>query len=262
MPWATGVIAPILAAAGTSPTLTSLLGGELSIAVPIGDPTAVASQLVVRNDRWSGSFLAHGPADGLLAIPIRRRGTPALGLVSVGESARVELVPSIDISRNLVRVTVTDADIEPLVNDATLFDRWRVRSCTIAALDAAGAARSALDRTLRYSLERRQFGRQIGSFQAYKHQCSSAFIDLKLAQSLAFRAASEIDSDPAQALAAGLHATSGAVSVCGKMIQLHGGIGFTWEAGMHRFLKRARFDEVLGHGGEATARALLRQSGR
>jgi len=179
----------------------------------------------------------------------------------VGHDVQVEPIASIDVTRRLTRVTITDAEIEPLVNDSTLFDRWRARSCALAALDAVGAARSALDRTLQYSLERKQFGRAIGSFQAYKHLCASSFIELKLAQSLAFRAAAQIETNPAQALAAGLYSTSGAVSVCGQMIQLHGGIGFTWEAGMHSFLKRARFDEVAGHGGEAAARALLRQPG-
>ncbi|HEY6509859.1 MAG TPA: acyl-CoA dehydrogenase family protein, partial [Vicinamibacterales bacterium] len=120
-----------------------------------------------------------------------------------------------------------------------------------------GAARRALDRTLAYSVAREQFGRPIGSFQAYKHRCASAFVELKLAQSLAFRAADEIDTDPAQALAAGLYSTSAAVRVCGEAIQLHGGIGFSWEAGLHALLKRARMDQLLAKGGAATARALL-----
>src|SRR5690606_29856056 len=112
------------------------------------------------------------------------------------------------------------------------------------------------DLTVAYALSRHQFGRPIGSFQAYKHRCASALVELKLAQSLAFRAAAEIDRNPGQALSAGLFSASAAVRVCGEAIQLPGSTGYAWEAGQPALLKRARFEETIGHADHHTARQL------
>lgn len=112
--------------------------------------------------------------------------------------------------------------------------------------DAAGAARPALARTVEYAQIREQFGRPIGSFKAYKHRSATAFVDLKLAQSVAFRAANSdsFESASRYALASAIEATASATRVCMYAIQLHSGIAYSWESGLHRYLRRSRADEI------------------
>jgi alkylation response protein AidB-like acyl-CoA dehydrogenase len=195
---------------------------------------------------FSAELLALGPTDAPLVVPVIAATGPAILLIDAsapGVAARE--VASLDATRSLTRFTLSNI----AVGDATVVTHpdaeqaWTVAVGTLVALDATGAARTALTRTLDYSRTREQFGRAIGSFQAYKHRCSSAFIDLRLAQALAFAAADRGSADVAQRAAR--HCTSRAIHICSEAILLHGGIGFTAEAGLHAFLCRARLDEAL-----------------
>jgi alkylation response protein AidB-like acyl-CoA dehydrogenase len=232
------------------------------VALPVLDVEAAAARMGVDGGALTGTLLVHGAPDfSLVAVPFTDSGDPAVALVA-REDVVVEALPSIDPSVHVARVVldaVTPAR-QVVARGSALHDTWRQRVCTVAALEAVGAARTALARTLDYALTRAQFGRRIGSFQAYKHRCSSAYVELKLAQSLAFRAAAEPDtpSGRALALAAGVESTRAAVFVCGEAIQLHGGIGFSWESGLHRLLKRARTAQLLAVDSDAAAADLIR----
>jgi alkylation response protein AidB-like acyl-CoA dehydrogenase len=110
--------------------------------------------------------------------------------------------------------------------------------------EAVGAAQTCLARTVEYASERVQFGRAIGSFQAVKHQCADMMVAIEAAISAVFFAACAVSEDLAQsrsmAALAKVHASE-ALSFCSaRMIQLHGGIGFTWEHDAHLYFKRAR----------------------
>ncbi|GFH38191.1 acyl-CoA dehydrogenase family protein [Streptomyces pacificus] len=115
---------------------------------------------------------------------------------------------------------------------------------TVAALlaaEAAGTASAALDRTLAQVGEREQFGRPIGSFQAVKHRLADLYVQVQAARSAAYYAA----WDPREGGLALAQCLQALRAVAGEAIQLHGGIGFTWEHDAHLYFKRAASDELL-----------------
>ncbi|MGW8885432.1 acyl-CoA dehydrogenase family protein [Streptomyces sp. NPDC055749] len=115
--------------------------------------------------------------------------------------------------------------------------------CTALAAEQVGAAGRCLELTVEYARERVQFGRPIGSFQAVKHRLADAYVLVESARSAALGAAFAADEDPGalpRAAAVAKSVCSEAFSaVAGEMIQLHGGIGITWEHDAHRYFKRA-----------------------
>jgi alkylation response protein AidB-like acyl-CoA dehydrogenase len=121
------------------------------------------------------------------------------------------------------------------------------------AAEALGGAQACLDRTVAYSKERIQFGRPIGSFQAYKHRLADMMVEIEQARSAVYWAACAVDEGSDEAAmavhAAKSFATDTFFRCAGDMIQLHGGIGFTWEHDAHLFFKRARsLQTMLGSG--------------
>ena len=117
------------------------------------------------------------------------------------------------------------------------------------AAEALGGAQAALERTVVYAQERVQFGRPIGSFQAYKHRLADMMVEIEQARSAVYWAACAVDErsdDASLALHAAKAFCADTFSRCaGDMIQLHGGIGFTWEHDAHLFFKRARSIQTL-----------------
>jgi alkylation response protein AidB-like acyl-CoA dehydrogenase len=230
------------------------VAGGTAIGVAIGQPSQLASIL----ERGTGTMLAIGcPTGAAVAVPAIVDGAEVVTVVP-GDHPAVTVTPrvGIDPSRPLTEFRLDQFPAgDGLATVPAAHTSWVTRVGLVAALDAAGAARTALSRTIAYAKERHQFGRPIGSFQAYKHRCADMFIELQLAQSIAFRAAGQIDSP--LPLSAALLAPEAAVAVCGDAIQLHGGIGFTWEAGLHVHLKRARSDQIIAACSGATADALL-----
>ncbi|MFB7744185.1 acyl-CoA dehydrogenase family protein [Streptomyces sp. NPDC056132] len=153
---------------------------------------------------------------------------------------------TLDETRTQARVQLRDVEAELLGADdsadihAALAATGRTAAACLAA-EAVGAAGEALERTVAYVKEREQFGRAIGSFQAVKHRLADLYVQVQAARSAAYYAA----WDPAAgalALAQGLDALRSAAS---EAVQLHGGIGFTWEHEAHLYFKRAASDELL-----------------
>lgn len=101
------------------------------------------------------------------------------------------------------------------------------------ASEAVGAARRLLDDSIAYASERKQFGKQIGSFQAVKHHLANALIAAELAESAVIWASLE----PAEAFRGSLFAVDKSIEVAEIAIQVHGGLGFTWEVGLHFYLR-------------------------
>lgn len=134
--------------------------------------------------------------------------------------------------------------------DTTVLAEIRSRSHAALAIEACGVARRALELAIEYAAEREQFGKRIGVYQAVSHPLADAYTQLELARSLALWAAwcvAEGDARAAVASAAAkAHASEAAVAVCETSIQVHGGIGFTWEHVLHRLYKRALWIESFG----------------
>jgi len=100
--------------------------------------------------------------------------------------------------------------------------------------------------TLEYASQRVQFGRSIASFQAIKHRCADMFILIEAAKSAVYAAAVATEVEKTEAvLIAKAYATEAYFKVAGDAIQLHGGIGFTWEYPLHLFFKRARANRTM-----------------
>jgi alkylation response protein AidB-like acyl-CoA dehydrogenase len=134
------------------------------------------------------------------------------------------------------------------------------RICVAVAAEVVGVCQRALDMTLAYVKDRKQFDVPVGSFQAVAHRCAEMLLHTESARSTAYYAAWAADAEErllpeAAALASAAAATSGP-SVTASAIQMHGGIGFTWEADVHWLFKRSQLDAAL-LGGAARHRAAL-----
>ena len=134
----------------------------------------------------------------------------------------------------------------------SLFDDSRPENEQLAtlALEAVGIGKKALELAVEHAKEREQFGRKIGVYQAVSHQCADMFVETELARSLAYWAAWCVGEDdeqaPIAAAAAKAYASDAAVAACERSIQVHGGIGFTWEHLLHEYYKRALWIQAYG----------------
>ena len=160
---------------------------------------------------------------------------------------------TMDQTRPLATITLDSAEAEPLADPVAAIAAVHSGGWLCLAAEALGGAQEALDRTVSYAKERVQFGRQIGSFQAYKHRLADIMVEIEQARSAVYWAACAVDEGSDEAQLALHSAKSFAADTffmaAGNMIQLHGGIGFTWEHDAHLFFKRARsIQTMLGDG--------------
>ncbi len=130
------------------------------------------------------------------------------------------------------------------------FEPVRLRLLAGLALEAVGVAQKALELGVAYVAEREQFGKKIGTYQAVSHPLADTYVETELARSLAYWAAwcvAEGDERASVAVAsAKSFAAEHAVAACERSIQVHGGIGFTWEHDLHRYYKRAQWIDAFG----------------
>ena len=195
--------------------------------------------------------LVPGGADAQVVVLIEDGGARVLDR----DQAEVEALSSIDPTRPAARVSAGGGG-ETLGGDvAAALDRVLV---AIAA-ELVGVCRRALDMTVEFVKERRQFGTPVGAFQAVSHRCAQMLLDTERARGVTSFAAWAADADPdrlpeAAAMAKALASDAGR-DVTAAAIQLHGGIGFTWEADVHWLYKRAQIDAaMLGGAREHRAR--------
>jgi alkylation response protein AidB-like acyl-CoA dehydrogenase len=159
------------------------------------------------------------------------------------QEARGEELVSVDPSRPLGRLERGNGTPVPGARDVP-------RARTAMAAEAVGIAQRALELGVEHAKTREQFGRPIGVYQAVSHQLADTYADVELARSLTYWAAWCVATDDDQArvaaAAAKAFAAEAAVAACERSIQVHGGIGFTWEHPLHRFYKRALWLEGFG----------------
>jgi len=167
---------------------------------------------------------------------------------------RSRLLPSIDETRKLYEVRLENVTVPNSALLGELHGGWpplaRVIDKAAVALSAemCGAAQRVLDMTVEYAKLRVAFGRPIGSYQGVKHKCADMLVEIENAKSLTYYAAWAVDErDPEAEMAVSMAkaaASDAGRKVCAAGIQLHGGIGMTWEHDLHLYLKRAKADEV------------------
>ena len=170
-------------------------------------------------------------------------------------------LPTVDETRPLGRL-VSDRHKLDLEGE---FEPVRLRLLAGLAAEAVGVAQKALELGVEYVSQREQFGKKIGTYQAVSHPLADTYVETELARSLAYWAAwcvaEEDEQAPTAVAAAKSMSAETAVAACERSIQVHGGIGFTWEHVLHRYYKRAQWiDAFGGHAArqrEVVAAALL-----
>jgi alkylation response protein AidB-like acyl-CoA dehydrogenase len=175
----------------------------------------------------------------------------------------VEPLATVDDTRRIGELVFDDVKVDDSMRlraderaHARIADAGRI----VLAADALGAAERALERAVAYSLDRKQFERVVGSFQAVKHMCAETAADVEPLRSLVWYAGFAWDQgrEDAAAMAARVKAHAGDVAVKSTTtcLQVFGGMGFTWECDAHLWFKRAGYDrQVLGSPAEMRARA-------
>jgi alkylation response protein AidB-like acyl-CoA dehydrogenase len=171
----------------------------------------------------------------------------------------------VDLTRPVATIDTTSAalvgdQVKPVTNDE--LTRWTALGLATTCADLVGTMQGALDLSVEYAKQRRQYGRSIGSFQAVQHLLADAAVHLEGSRSAVLHAAWAVDAlEPADALgyaaSAKAYCARAARVVCETAIQVHGGIGNTWECLAHVHLRRALFStDVLGGVGPCLARVL------
>ncbi len=167
----------------------------------------------------------------------------------------------VDLTRDQARLVFDGVEAEQVGSDAVaVLGEAMPAIWTLVAADMVGAGEWQLQTTVEYAKTRRQFGHEIGFFQAVKHPLVKLMTDIDQAKSLVYNAACALDHQPqlARQLAhmAKASASEMAAYACGRSVQLHGGIGFTWECMVHIYFKRQLHNQMLW-GDAASHRAEL-----
>lgn len=217
------------------------------------------------------SFVLDGAAADLLVVAARRPGSSGSDGVSLftvaGDAAGVErtLLKSTDPTRKIARITLSGVEADLLGDDGAaagpLAETLDVAAICLAN-EMAGGAERLLEDAIEYAKMRVQFGRSIASFQSLKHKAADMLLEVELAKSAAYYAAAAVDEGdddvPAVASLAKAAAADAYMQTAIHAVQIHGGIGFTWDNDTHLWFKRAKSSEVF-LGGSAYHRERLMQ---
>jgi alkylation response protein AidB-like acyl-CoA dehydrogenase len=276
--------APVVAEAGSPEQRNRFLGaiaageltGTLALAEAAGsiDPASVTATA----EPDGASFVLHGTKPMVveaavadeIAVVARRLGSEGddgvVAFVVPRRGVGMEAVDALDPTRPLARISLdgvrVDADRvlgEPGPETAAAIRRAVELAVTALAIEIVGAAQAIFDVTLAYAKEREQFGVPIGSFQAIKHKFADMLIALERARATSYFAALTIaEDDDRRMLAASMaKAAAGdcAALLAKEGIQIHGGIGYTWEHDMHLYVRRVKSDAaLLGNAAQHRAR--------
>jgi alkylation response protein AidB-like acyl-CoA dehydrogenase len=223
--------------------LPRLASGEISAAVParLDERSLSCSGAGV-----SGTLRCLGAADAAFLLAPTDDGWVIVDLAE----AEVTLVPMWDRTRDVIDVRVKDAPPIGILPDAAATPVALTQAMALAiAADSAGGARSITERTIAYMKTREQFGQPIAGFQALKHRAADLATKLAVADEMVRHAVQRMVADGHDAalwaMLAKSEVTEACVFVTTDCVQLHGGVGFTWDFDPHVFLKRARLNEVL-----------------
>jgi alkylation response protein AidB-like acyl-CoA dehydrogenase len=271
---ATAALAAVADEAPVADLLRRLAAGEATAALAVGFATRpdAAFPVTVRltgpgaaGARLRGTVT--GVADalpaGVLLVPAD--GVPR-GLYLVDMSSRgVSKAPvvSLDMTRQLCDLSLDDAPATLIASGAAAsraLEAALAAGAAVLAAEQVGLAQRCLDMTIGYVKERRQFARPVGSFQAIKHRLADLWVEVAQARAASRYAAACLSAgDPDAKVAAALaqaYCSEAAVHAAQECVQLHGGIGFTWEHPAHLYLKRAKADSI-GFGTPDAHRAAL-----
>lgn len=265
---ATAIVVPgLLAAAGdgrqAAAALPRIAAGELVATVAVAEggsarlPERIATSARLTGDTWrvSGTkrFVLAGRSAGLIYVLAGTDAGPAVFAVDAGAPGlEVVALATVDQTRRQCRVQFAETPAR-LVGEpgrgAEIFTAALDWAAVALLSEQAGGARRATEMASEYARTRYQFGRAIGSFQAVKHMCADMLLEAESTVSAArFVAAAFAEQAPtrlADLALAQAYCSEAYVFVAATNIQVHGGIGFTWEHPAHLYLRRARSDAQL-----------------
>jgi alkylation response protein AidB-like acyl-CoA dehydrogenase len=202
--------------------------GKLSGAKLFAPDAAVADFIVVA--ARDGLFVVNAKAAGLSVKPMH----------------------GMDLTRKLYEVGFSNTPAEKLGGPSDLAQALNIATVALAA-ELTGGMQRTLDLTIQYAKTRKQFGQPIGSFQAVQHQCSDMYLETESSRSAAYYAAWALQENTADAALAvsiaKMYSSDAGRTVGNRGIQVHGGMGFTWENDLHLYYRRAKSSETaLGEG--------------
>jgi|SRR5579862_3129942 len=204
-------------------------------------------------------FVLDAHVADVLVVAARSRGQGENGIClflvprdTAGVS--VQTLPCVDQTRRPCEVVLRNVDVPASARVADESKGWKILSrvidaaAVVLAADSLGGAQRALDMAVEYAKVREQFGRPIGAFQAVKHLCAETVSELEPARSLLWYAAYAYNHDTRNAARATSMAKARLSDVyartTNRAVQIHGGIGFTWEHDIHLWFKRAKWNEA------------------
>lgn len=233
-----------------------VMSGELLATVAFSEPDGIISPLdttceAVRSSH--GGFTLNGEkshvlfgtqAELLLATAKKADGSVGVFAVSLSGSGLTRAAEdTVDATRPTARIVLNGVEGTELPCDsAVALPRMERLALVLLAAEMVGAAETLLSTTTEYAVDRKQFGKSIGAFQAVKHPLVDTLVGVEQARSLYVGAACALDHDPARADASCRMAKAMASDVLAdaskRGVQLHGGIGFTWECDVHLYFRR------------------------
>ncbi len=263
--WPTALVATVIAEAGTEAQkkrwLAAIATGDARGALALLDadldwnPESIATRAEKTTTGWSLTglkrYVAWGHVADVLLVPARTpEGVSLFLLDPAAAGLSSSPVMSMDPGTRLAHLTL---DRVPVRNDDVLgapgsatprLGRLLRRAGAGAAAEMLGAARRCLDMAVGYAKVREQFGQPIGSFQAIRHKCAEMLLETENSHSAVYYAAWALDAGAEDAENAAsiakAYTADASRKVCGEAIQVHGGIGFTWEYDLHMYFKRAK----------------------
>jgi alkylation response protein AidB-like acyl-CoA dehydrogenase len=230
--------------------LPDLVQGELfaTVALPTLEDTVT---IEARDDRVFGeaSFVFDGLVADHVVVAARAPDGVGLYLTTGREAMEVAPISSMDQTRKVAGLRLDGAPAERLgAGGWPAAQRVLDRAAVALAAEMLGGAERVLELSVEYAKQRVQFDRPIGSFQAVKHRAADMLLEVESLRSAVYYAAWALERDhPDASLAASMakaYASDAYRKVAASGIQIHGGIGFTWEADLHLYFKRAKASEV------------------
>ena len=232
----------------------------------LGDLTGISTKAERADAGWTLTgekvlVVDLGLADLILVAAAANGSVGLWAVAGEGDGVSRKVHSTMDSTRRLGTLELTSARAEVAAEPAAavqLLEGMRLRALAAAALEAVGVAQRALELAAAHAKERQQFDKPIGTYQAVAHQISDTYMEVELARSLSYWAAwcvaEDDDQAPTAVVAAKSAAAEAAVAACERSIQVHGGIGFTWEHILHRYYKRAQWIESFeGYGSRQRA---------
>ena len=196
----------------------------------------ISGEKLFVTDAAVANFILVVSADGMFVVD---RSAPGI---------EIEPMASMDLTRRLYAVRFNRAPAEKLENSAGLARALDVATALLTA-EMVGGMQRTLEMTVEYAKTRKQFGKPIGMFQAVQHQCADMYLETESARSAAYYAAWALGGnapDSATAVSiAKMYASDAARRVGNRGIQVHGGMGFTWENDLHLYYRRAKWSETM-----------------